>query len=208
MTYCTPSDVWNRLNKKIKVREETVSTTIDGSTLIYDLTNSALIDSTFILRTGSAYLTSVAVPTNSYSINITDGVLDVSASVITAASGSTLWTDYDYAILEHYVVVDLISSSDRDIEHKTGRNWYENTTSEYLTVENSGDYTFFSENYPHISISSLAENYNSPNEASNWVTRSIINPTGTAGGDYINNDKDKTVGRVRFFDNEPKQGED
>jgi hypothetical protein len=194
MSYSNPQDIWKNLGKDAytKIRSEIVGTG-NTTTSTWELDHDNVIsDST------SLYTNSVAVPTSSYSLDLDDG----SISGLTLAA-QTLSADYDYGDLPDSMIQQMISSSDSLIDTETGRSFSQNTANiEYLNVEES-QRVFFLKNYPVITLSSVEVNTEVQTSAPNWSASAS-----GLGNDYIANSEDLVIGRIRFIDNFPNQGED
>jgi len=195
MAYTTTKEVLKYLGKDAytSVRNETLGTG-NGTTSTWTASNNNIIDGTFTLYTNGG-----SVPTANYSLDLDEGVI-----TYTANNGVVLTCDYDYSDVPDSLVSSLISSSDALIEERTGRKFtHETGCVEYLSVE-KGQKVFFLKNYPVITISSVEQN------TSSFVTDTPSWSTSTAGlgNDYIANDEDLRIGRIRFIDNAPLEGED
>ncbi len=190
MAYTTPKKVWEYLNGYEEVRDENLGVG-NSSTTVFDLEHNNVISGSETIYSAGTVLTS------GVSLDYDEGKVTFSSA---PSSGVQLKIDYDYADLPNSVIERMISQSDEYIEKITKRNFGHNTgETEYLDVEPKQK-TFFLRNFPIITISSVAENTASITDNPSWVTRSE-----GLGNDYICNDYDKTIGRIRFIDNFPEE---
>ena len=208
MAYCTPKDVWDWLNGSTRVYQELVNSSGDGTTQNYNLTNSAVLSGSVIIRyadhtTSAGYLTASTLTSSEFTVDYDRGILQLTTAGATTVSGSAVFADYDYAPINNTIVTDLISGSDREIDRMTGRDWNSSSdVTEYISVEPEQT-VFFTAQYPHLTVSAVAENLSAASDTPNWVTRSS-----GFGNDYLNSDEDKLYGRIRFVDNDPDSGTD
>lgn len=196
MSYCTSLEVWRNLGKDAytKVRSEIVGTG-NGTTSTWDLDHDNVISSSLTLYTNSIALGTATT----YTSNLDDGKI----TALTLSASLTLSADYDYADLQDSVVTQLISNSDALIETETGRTYSQTTGSvEYLNCE-PAQKVFFLRNYPVITLSSVQVNTNDTTDTPSWSSSSE-----GLGNDYLANSNDLSIGRIRYFDNVPAEGED
>jgi len=197
MSYCSSNEIWKYLGKDsyTKVREEIVGTSSTTASTNYELDHDNLITSSLILYTNSSTLTSSA-----YTLNLDDGKI---VGLTGASSGSVLTADYDYADIQDSITQQMISSSDSLINNETGRNFNNNTGCvEYLNVDYAQK-VFFLKNYPITSLTSIERNLSIQTATPDWETL-----TSGLGNDYIANSEDLSIGRIRWIDNFPYEGED
>lgn len=208
MTYCTPKNVWDWLNGSSVVKMEVVAAKGDGTTLYYNLDNANILSGSETIRYADesnekAYLTASTL-TSGYTLDYDRGILQLDTSGAATVSNSSVFADYDYVPINHTIMIDIISGSDREIDRKTGRNWNSNSsTTEYLDVEDNEQTYYFTRYYPHLTVSAVAENDNAASDTPNWITRSA-----GLGNDYLSTQRDKDIGRIRFIDNIPGTGTD
>jgi len=196
MSYSTTQDIWKNLGKDAytKIRTEVVGTSSTTASTSWSLDHDNVISGSTTL-----YTDSTAVPTSSYTLNLDDG----NVTGLSVNSGSVLTADYDYGDLADSIISDMISSSDSLIENETGRKFTNNTNStEYLTCEEKQT-VWFLKNYPVITLSSVARNTAVQTATPIWETLSA-----GLGNDYIANSEDLSIGRIRFIDSKPFNGED
>lgn len=194
--YTDTMTLWKHLGKDAytKVRAEIVGTG-NATTSAWDLDHDNVISSSETLYTDGSSVTSSA-----YSIDLDDGKI----TGLTAGSGVTLSADYDYGDAPDSIMQDLISHAEKELEHKTGRNFVQNTGEiEYLDVESEDD-VFFVSNYPVITFSSVECN----KASSEADTPSWSSSTEGLGNDYLANSKDRELGRIRYINNKPIKGLD
>jgi len=190
----TTKEVWQYLGKDsfTKVRAEAVGTG-DGTTSTWELDHDNVIAGTLTL-----YTDGTAVGTASYSVDLDDGVI-----TLTASSGSAITADYDYADIEDSVVGSFLTQSSKLVERLTERTFSTGSTTEYLDVE-KGQSVFFVSNYPVTTLSSVQANTaSSIGDAPAWSTS-----TEGIGNDYIANSDDLRIGRFEYIDNFPIPGKD
>jgi len=207
MAYSTVKDVWNWLNGSTKIYQEIVTSSCNGTTLNYNLTNSSVISGSIVIRYAgvtTGYLTASTLTSSLYTFDYDRGILQLTTGGATTCSASTIFADYEYSSINDTILKDIISSSDREIDRKTGRNWNSNSTvTEYISVDNSDATDYYTKNYPHITMDEVAENENDASDTAKWVTRGA-----GLGNDYLTTDEDKLMGRIRFIDNLPEEGTD
>lgn len=192
MTYCNSQEVWDNLGQNAynRVRSEIVGT---GAGTSWDLDHNNVILDSLKFYTGSSQITS------SYSIDLDEGKI-----TYTGSTGIVLTADYDYSTLKDSTIQQLISSSDTMINSNLGRTFGTTTGSvEYLDV-NSKQKTFFTKNYPIITLSSVETNIAvSEADVPNWETKTL-----GLGNDYLADADDLLMGKIRFIDNFPYVGQD
>jgi hypothetical protein len=136
-------------------------------------------------------------------MNYDDGYITLGTGGLATCSGKYVWADYNFASIPNTQMVSLISASDREIERMTGRNWNSNSSQvDYLSV-NDYETEFYLSKYPILSISTLKVNQNDVTTTASWLTL-----TAGIGKDYLFNDEDKAIGRIRFINNLPSAGTD
>ncbi len=194
MTYCTSAEVFNYLGKdaKTKVRSEVVGTSSNTASTSWSLDHDNVISGSLTLYTDSR-----AVSTASYTLDLDDG--DITS--LSVPTGSVVTADYDYADIADSIVQQMISSSDAMLEAELGRTFNSTSTTEYLSVDEKQD-VFFLKNYPVLTISSVQRNIGTPT-TTNWETK-----VQGLDNDFIANSEDLSIGRIRFIDDKPYQGED
>ena len=192
MTYSNPDEIWKNLGKDAytKVRSEVVGT---GTGSSWELDHDNIITSSTIFYTNSGIVTSSA-----YTIDLDDGTI-----TYTSSAALTLSADYDYGDLPNSIITQMISSSDSLIDLETGRNFTNQTGNvEYLNSE-YGQKVFYLKNYPVNTLSSVEINTVGVTAVPTWSTS-----TAGLGYDYLANSDDLSIGRIRFIDNNPLEGED
>lgn len=196
MAYCSSTEIWKHLGKDAytKVRSEIVGTSSTTTSTNYELDHDNLIDTSLILYTDSSVLTSSA-----YTSDLDDGSI---TELTGASSGSVLTADYDYGDLPDSIISQMIDNSDNLIETETGRTFGENSATEYLNVDYQQK-VFFLKNYPVTTLTTIERNISIQTTTPDWETL-----TEGLGEDYIANSEDLSIGRVRFINNFPYQGED
>ncbi len=195
-TYCSSSEIWEHLGKDAytKVRTEVVGTSSTTASTNYELDHDNVITSSVTLYTGSSELTSSA-----YTLNLDDGKI---IGLTGAASGSVITADYDYGDLPDSVIAEMIDSSDERIDNNTGRIFTTDSAIEYLNVD-EGQQDFFLRYYPVITLTSVERNIAVQTAEPDWETLS-----GGYGQDYITGSAENEIGRIRFIDNFPYEGQD
>jgi hypothetical protein len=192
MSYASSSEVWKHLGKDAytKIRSEIVGTGSDWNETDHD----NLISNSIALYTGGVLVTTP----NNYISDLDDGTLSLSG--LTAAG--TITIDYDYADLPDSIIQQMISSSDSLIDTETGRTFGSSSGTEYLNKEASQK-VFFLKHYPVIALTSVERNLSVQTTVPDWETLSA-----GLGEDYIANSEDLELGRIRWIDNFPYDGED
>ena len=205
--YCNPRDVWQYLNKFKRVRQE-LMTTNGTSSIVLSLTGSSdvagvnIIEGTYEIKAGTAYNTaSELIEGTHYYLDLDNGTVVLTTAGTSSANGKSIWADYDSADLSNTTVRDIIDNASRQLEFDTGRRFNSGSYTEYFNV--NGETSFFTKYYPHIDTPTVEENLSAVSDVASWTTR-----TAGFGADYLSNDGDKLIGRVRFIDNVPGCGTD
>ena len=203
--YCTPAEVWNWLNKYTRIREELASASASPAIRTYDLSNSNVISGSVNVKYGvsGGYITASTLTSSEYSSDYDNGVVTLTTAGAATVSGGYLWIDYNHGVIPNSVMVDLISSGDKEIERRLGRNFNSNSAEvDYFSVD-SGETEFFLRHYPVLSVSSVEVNESDVTDTPSWTTLSA-----GMGNDYLITDYDKEIGRIRIIDNKPSEGTD
>jgi hypothetical protein len=191
MSYTTSEEVLKYLGKDAltQVRAETLGT---GAATTWTASHNNLVTGSVNLYTGGSLITT------SYSTNLDDGII-----TYTGTAGVVVSADFDYSDVPDSVLQSIISSSDALIDMRTGRSFSTTTGNvEYLNVNNEQK-TFFLNNYPIITLSSVEQNTEEEINTPIWSTS-----TQGLGNDYLTNSEDLKIGRIRFIQNFPIPGND
>ncbi len=179
----TQKDVLEYLNSYSEIRGEVIGT---GSGT-YSLANKYIIEGTETIYTGS---TEASADSWDY---------DNGKVTITNTSGDEISVDYDYGIIPNSVLKTFVSQTEDKVENMAHRKFTRQSRTEYLDAD-SNQTTFFLKYYPVLS-SSVAINESSETETPDWKTLSA-----GLGNDYLIDNDDESIGRLRFIDNFPDTG--
>jgi len=206
--YCSPRDIWHYFNRFQRVRDELL-TTNGSSAIVYSVSGSSdvsgvnIIEGTYEVKCGtSSTVTTELVEKTDYYIDLDDGKVVFTSAGTSGANNKNVWISYDKADLPNGVMRDVVDNASRALEYDTGRVFNSASYVEYFSVE-GGEGTFLTSHYPHINTPTIEENASGATGTPNWLTRSS-----GLGNDFLSNDKDKDVGRIRFIDNKPLAGTD
>jgi len=184
-----PQDVWDFVNTYNEIRTETAGTA-DGSSQTFSLENKYLITGSEKIYTDGSQMTSGIV------VDYDEGKI-----TLTANTGSVVTCDYNYSSIPNSVIEDFIIQIEDKLENLSRRKFNLTNRTEYLSVDKNQK-TFFTKYYPVVTCS-VSRNKNAVTDTANWEVLSE-----GIGEDYIMNDEDKEIGRIRFIDKFPSCGTD
>ena len=187
MAYTNSLELWKSLGKNSyhKVRAEAVGQG-NGTTSAWSLDQDNLItDST------TFYDDAVEV-TSSYTLDLDDG--EVTGLTATAA----LTADYAWSDIPDSHIQEVLDRANEELTNSTGRSFAIGTSTEYINVEDAAQDEYYLSNWPVSAISSLQVNTSNITDTPNWESK-----TQGIGNDFIANDEDLAIGRIRWIDNFP-----
>lgn len=204
--YATPQDVWDWLNGYTVIRQELITSSATSSVRVFNLSQSSLVSGSVEVAYNSGgateqkFLEATQLSSGAFSVDYDNGVLTISTGSMTTIGTSSVWANYRTAPINDSIVQKLLSSSSREVERVTGRN-FDYVTGSVETFNVDGERDFFTQYFPIISISTLRTNDSDAASSPTYTTLSA-----GLGADYLLTDYDKGIGRFRIIDNAPLDG--